>query len=1444
MTISGNILAPGGYVRSGTFQHGLDAPPPNAAPVVDGLAEDASTFILGMPVYVDAGALAEVYDADSPSFDGGNLTVRQLSGSADGGFSFDTSVAMTQIRWSSGPVPDSGNDGAHYTPAHALAVGDRIWYSSGTSPDPANWILAGTVVQDGQGGHDLQISFSDTSATIPSGPGGAQNHVALMLNYLMYSAPTLGERGFSLTVSDGDGATSIPVGFTMTGTADPTSTVTAANGVAEPVQLPADAVGAAAAVAVFDFVVTDTGSGDGLATRIRTLTLDTGGSGDFAKVTWLLLGPGIAGTLTGSYDAASHTLAFADAGIAVADGSRAVYTLKAYFADPADAVQGATYRLSIDGDRSVALEDALSSQMAGVQAPVSNGSGSVVVSRPTVLAVEHAVPAGAGPTDADTVSWAVRFSEYVQYLDASDFDVEGLSGETIAVAEGPGNTWLVSTSGGGLARLDGSITLALAAGHHIVNAAGQALESLDPSGADARTWVIHNGAPAAPGQPVLATDSGSSDSDNLTRIDTPTFSGSAAPGARVTLYDEHGAVLGTGAADAGGIWVITSSVLAPGAHAVSARAVDGAGNESAASGALRIVIDTAVEAPGLALASDTGAAAADGVTRDGRMTVTLAADADHWAYSVDGGANWTSGSGEAFTLAAGTYAAGSVQVRQADLAGNLSAAVCNAHSIVIDAAAPTVDAIVRPALAGPSGTAPFTVAVHYLDAGAGLDPDSIDTGDLAVSGAAGALHVAGASWNGATGIATYTVDAPAGGWSNAHAGSHAIALAAGAVRDLAGNALAAPAQAQFQVSFNAPPRITSNGGGAGAVIEIAEHRGAVTTVAAVDPDAGDTLGYSITGGADAALFTINGATGALSLRHPPSAAAPQDGDGDNSYLVEVGASDGHGGLATQALTVKVLLDTDGDGQADVADDDLDGDGRLNAAEDPVPNAIGSGSGSGDGNGDGIADSHQVNVASLGTVGQVAPALRYATIEVAPGLTLSGIGNSTAGVLPRNAKMPLGQFDFSIGGLAVGASVDVAIYVDKSLGANGYYKQVGPNWFNLATASTVGAKTKISFSLTDGGAYDADGIANGVIVDPGGVAVIAPRIVSAGGEPTATVTVPENGTAVLTVAAEAMGPVTYAISGGADAASFRIDPASGKLAFAHAPDFEYPADLGAGAGNNSYLVEVTASDAAGSDTQALAIVVRDLDETMPVPPAFDDDQFPDALEGAHGLTPGVKDNDVFGSNKLFVMELYRDLMFREAGAPEWEYWQKQLDAGRIDKAGLVSVFLDSAELQGGAGAVARVFYSALDRTPDRAGLVYWTQQLSAGEALRTVAGDIAASTEFTARYGQLDDAGFLGQLYRNVMDRPADAAGLAYWQAAMAAGFTRGDVLLGFAQSDEFKAASDHQVTTTLAYLGLLGRDAAPQEVTYWVGALDAGQAEVKVVGRFLAADEYHDRFLP
>jgi Tol biopolymer transport system component len=107
-------------------------------------------------------------------------------------------------------------------------------------------------------------------------------------------------------------------------------------------------------------------------------------------------------------------------------------------------------------------------------------------------------------------------------------------------------------------------------------------------------------------------------------------------------------------------------------------------------------------------------------------------------------------------------------------------------------------------------------------------------------------------------------------------------------------------------TLNVAPTITSNGSGDTAIISIAENTTAVTTVTATDPDNGQTLSYSISGGADGAKFTINGSTGVLSFVSPPNFEAPTDAGGNNVYDVTVQVSDGNGGVDTQAIAVTVI----------------------------------------------------------------------------------------------------------------------------------------------------------------------------------------------------------------------------------------------------------------------------------------------------------------------------------------------------------------------------------------------------------------------------------------------------------------------------------------------------------------------------------------------------------
>jgi hypothetical protein len=108
----------------------------------------------------------------------------------------------------------------------------------------------------------------------------------------------------------------------------------------------------------------------------------------------------------------------------------------------------------------------------------------------------------------------------------------------------------------------------------------------------------------------------------------------------------------------------------------------------------------------------------------------------------------------------------------------------------------------------------------------------------------------------------------------------------------------------------------------------------------------------------------------------------------------------------------------------------------------------------------------------------------------------------------------------------------------------------------------------------------------------------PTITSDGGGATASKSVAENQTAVTDVDATDPDPdtLTYSISGGPDAARFAINGTSGVLTFVSAPNFEAPHDAGA---NNVYDVTVLVSDGnGGSDSQALAVTVTNVNEFTP------------------------------------------------------------------------------------------------------------------------------------------------------------------------------------------------------------------------------------------------------
>ncbi|QYG93989.1 DUF4214 domain-containing protein [Iamia sp. SCSIO 61187] len=148
--------------------------------------------------------------------------------------------------------------------------------------------------------------------------------------------------------------------------------------------------------------------------------------------------------------------------------------------------------------------------------------------------------------------------------------------------------------------------------------------------------------------------------------------------------------------------------------------------------------------------------------------------------------------------------------------------------------------------------------------------------------------------------------------------------------------------------------------------------------------------------------------------------------------------------------------------------------------------------------------------------------------------------------------------------------------------------------------------------------------------------------------------------------------------------------------------------------------------------------------------------------------------------------------------------------------------------------ARLYGGAFDRTPDAPGLNFWVQRRQMGWGLPRMANYFATSSEFQRMYGELDDRAFVLQVYRNVLDREADAGGANYWVGRLRDGATRGDVLLGFTETRENREATLSDTTVSWAFAQMLGRVATDVERTTWTTNLELGTATPATLVRWLA----------
>jgi hypothetical protein len=210
---------------------------------------------------------------------------------------------------------------------------------------------------------------------------------------------------------------------------------------------------------------------------------------------------------------------------------------------------------------------------------------------------------------------------------------------------------------------------------------------------------------------------------------------------------------------------------------------------------------------------------------------------------------------------------------------------------------------------------------------------------------------------------------------------------------------------------------------------------------------------------------------------------------------------------------------------------------------------------------------------------------------------------------------------------------------------------------------------------------------------------------------------------------------------------------------------------------------------------------------------------------------------------FVKQQYRDFLNREADSVGLQYWVNVLDGGTMTKAQVIDSFLGSQEFEGTIAPIVRLYFAYFLRIPDSMGLQYWISEYSNGRSLGSISDGFAASNEFRQTYGSLTNGQFVTLVYQNVLGRNPDQVGYAYWLGQLNSGtLTPGQMMLGFSESNEYKASISNEVFVTMMYLGMLRRSPDTGGFDYWVGYLDNGGSELSMIDAFFSSQEYASRF--
>lgn len=207
--------------------------------------------------------------------------------------------------------------------------------------------------------------------------------------------------------------------------------------------------------------------------------------------------------------------------------------------------------------------------------------------------------------------------------------------------------------------------------------------------------------------------------------------------------------------------------------------------------------------------------------------------------------------------------------------------------------------------------------------------------------------------------------------------------------------------------------------------------------------------------------------------------------------------------------------------------------------------------------------------------------------------------------------------------------------------------------------------------------------------------------------------------------------------------------------------------------------------------------------------------------------GCTDGDT--AVQRYVCRVYLDMLGREAEPAGKAYWVDRINGGR-PRYEILNSFSKTSEYR--VRAVRRIYTQLLGHDADTAGRNYWADQLKTKnpDVLRA---SLIGSPELLTRAGGID--GWAPAMYQLVLRRPATTQEAASAKAQVTTGGkSRTQVALAL-----LATPGADTVTVQSVYEGYLRRTPPPSEASFWVGRLQGGAFETRMVVEIVAGNEYY-----